>query len=49
MQCYQYLAIQQYARRHLGEWTRDLDDLDLAEELDEQEVRTLQDVKQLSS
>lgn len=49
MQCYEYLAIQHYARRHLGEWTDQLDDLALAEELDKQDVETLQDVKQLNS
>lgn len=49
MQCYEYLAIQHYARRHLGEWTENLDDLDLAEELDSRDVESLQDVKQLSS
>lgn len=49
MQCYQYLAIQHYARRYLGEWTEELDDLELAEELDKQEVETLRDVKRLYS
>lgn len=49
MQCYEYLAIQHYARRHLGEWTERYDDLELAEELDRRNVETLQDVKRLSS
>lgn len=49
MQCYEYLAIQRYARRHLGEWTEELDDLELAEELDRQDVQTLRDVKRLNS
>lgn len=49
MQCYEYLAIQRYARRHLGEWTERFDDLELAEELDSRDVETLRDVKQLSS
>ncbi|MDZ7841826.1 MAG: hypothetical protein U5R46_13580 [Gammaproteobacteria bacterium] len=49
MQCYEYLAIQHYARRHLGEWTDQLDNLELAEELDRQDVETLQDVKRLNS
>lgn len=49
MQCYEYLAIQQYARRHLGEWTEELDDLDLAEELDSRNVESLRDLKQLCS
>lgn len=49
MQCYEYLAIQHYARRHLGEWTEQFDDLELAEELDRQDVETLQDVKRLNS
>lgn len=48
MQCYEYLAIQRYARRHLGEWTEQLNDLELAEELDRQDVETLQDVKKLN-
>lgn len=49
MQCYEYLAIQHYARRHLGDWTESFDDLELAEELDRRNVETLQDVKQLDS
>lgn len=49
MQCYEYLAIQRYARRHLGEWTEKFDDLELAEELDRRNVRTLRDIKRLSS
>lgn len=49
MQCYEYLAIQHYARRHLGEWTEQFDDLELAEELDRQDVETLRDVKRLNS
>lgn len=49
MQCYEYLAIQQYARRHLGDWTENFDDLELAEELDRRGVKTLQDVKRLDS
>lgn len=49
MQCYEYLAIQHYARRHLGEWTEQFDDLELAEELDRQDVGTLRDVKRLNS
>lgn len=49
MQCYEYLAIQHYARGHLGEWTEELDDLDLAEELDSRNVESLQDIKELSS
>jgi hypothetical protein len=49
MQCYEYLAVQHYARRHLGEWTEELDDLELAEELDAQDVETLRDIKRLSS
>lgn len=49
MQCYEYFAIQHYARRHLGEWTDQLDNLELAEELDRQDVETLQDVKRLNS
>jgi hypothetical protein len=48
MQCYEYLAIQYYARRHLGEWTGKLDDLELAEALDEQNVETLRDARRLS-
>lgn len=48
MQCYQYLALQRYARRHLGEWTEKLDDPQLAEELDRRNVRTLRDVDRLS-
>lgn len=49
MQCYEYLAIQRYARRHLGEWTEELDDLALAEELDRRDVDSLRDVKRLNS
>lgn len=49
MQCYEYLAIQHYARRHLGEWTEKLDELELAEELDSRNVESLRDVRQLSS
>jgi len=49
MQCYEYLAIQHYARRHLGEWTEALDDLELAEKLDEQDVDSLRDVKRLDA
>lgn len=49
MQCYEYLAIQHYARRHLGEWTEELDDLELAEQLDEQDVDSLRDVKRLDA
>lgn len=49
MQCYEYLAIQRYARRFLGEWTEELDDLELAEELDRRNVKTLQDVKRLNA
>jgi len=48
MQCYEYLAIQHYARRHLGEWTEQLDDLELAEELENQRVDTLRDVMRLN-
>lgn len=49
MQCYEYLAIQRYARRHLGKWTEKFDDLELAEELDRRNVRTLRDIKRLRS
>jgi len=49
MHCYEYLALQQYARRHFGDWTEELDDLELAEELDEQNIQTLRDAKQLNS
>lgn len=49
MQCYQYLAIQRYARRHLREWAEELDDLELAEELDRRNVQTLSDIKGLGS
>jgi hypothetical protein len=48
MQCYEYLATQYYARRYLGEWTGKLDDLELAEALDEQNVETLQDARRVS-
>lgn len=49
MQCYEYLAIQRYARRHLGEWTEKYDDLELAETLDERDVRSLKDVKHIDA
>lgn len=48
MQCYEYLAIQHYARRHLGDWTGRFDDLELAEVLDEQDVRSFGDLKRMS-
>lgn len=49
MQCYEYLAIQQYARRHLGNWTEQYDDLQLAEVLDEHGVRDLADLERVES
>lgn len=49
MQCYEYIAIQHYARRYLGDWTEGFDDLELAEKLDEHNVESLRDVKQLNS
>jgi hypothetical protein len=49
MQCYEYLAMQRYARRHLGRWTEKYGDLELAEVLDEQGVRDLQDVKRIDA
>lgn len=47
MQCYEYLAIQLYARRHLGNWSEQYDDLELAEVLDDHDVQSLKDVKQV--
>lgn len=48
MQCYEYLAIQRYARLHLGPWTEKFDDLELAEVLDDQAVEGFEDVKRMS-
>lgn len=45
MQCYEYLAVQRFARRHLGQWTDKYDDLDLAEVLDDQGVTSVEDVR----
>ena len=49
MQCYEYLAIHHYARRHLGRWAEQLDDLELAEVLDEQQIHSFQDIARIES
>lgn len=46
MQCYEYLAIQLYARRYLDEWTEGFDDLQLAEALDDRDVATFRAIEQ---
>jgi len=48
MQCYEYLATQQYARRYLGDWTERYDDLELAEVLDERRVRHVPEIERMS-
>ena len=48
MHCYEYLAIQHYARVHLGEWTEKFDDLELAETLDDEDVTSFRDIKRMN-
>ncbi len=44
MQCYEYLAIRQYARHFLGESTDRYDDLELADRLDDCNVVSIRDI-----
>lgn len=49
MQCYEYLAVQRFARRQLGQWTDKYDDLDLAEVLDDRNVTSVEDVRRMGA
>lgn len=49
MQCFEYLAIQYYARSYCADWAEHYDELELAEVLDEREVHSFEDIIRIAA